>query len=51
MTGSRKEAKYFFLIGIVALIVGIVLAWRGGNLIQVAGSCCAVVFILELFIC
>ena len=37
--------------GIVALIVGIVLAWRGGNLIQVAGSCCAVVFILELFIC
>ena len=37
--------------GIVALIVGIVLAWRGGNLIQVAGRCCAVVFILELFIC
>ena len=33
-----------------ALIAGIVLAWLGASLLQVAVSACAVVFILELFL-
>ena len=33
-----------------ALITGIVLAWRGKSLLQVAVSACLVVFILELII-
>ena len=36
--------------GLGALIVGIVCAWFCGNLFVVAGSCCAAVFILELFL-
>ena len=38
------------LAGIAALIVGVVLAWLGAGLFPVAVSCCAVVFILELFL-
>lgn len=38
------------LSGTAALIVGIVLAWIGANMITVSAACCAVVFILELFI-
>lgn len=38
------------LLGTVALVVGIVLAWIGANMITVSAACCAVVFILELFI-
>ncbi len=38
------------LSGTVALVVGIVLAWIGANMITVSAACCAVVFILELFI-
>ena len=33
-----------------ALITGIVLAWKGKSLLQVAISACAVVFFLELFL-
>lgn len=33
-----------------ALITGIVLAWKGKSLLQVAISACAVVFVLELFL-
>jgi len=28
-----------------------VLAWRGAGLFPVSVSCCAVVFVLELFLC
>lgn len=35
--------------GLAALIVGILAAWFGGNLFQVAVSCCAIVFIVEFF--
>ena len=38
------------LAGIAALAVGVVLAWLGAGLFPVAVSCCAVVFILELFL-
>lgn len=34
-----------------ALIIGIILAWRGKSLFQVALFSCMIVFILELFIC
>ena len=38
------------LSGAAALVVGMVLAWIGANMITVSAACCAVVFILELFI-
>ena len=37
--------------GAAALVAGIVLAWCGGSLFQVAVTACAVVFVLELFLC
>ena len=36
--------------GLAALIGGIVLAWIGASLFQVAVACCVIVFILELLI-
>ncbi|MBQ6819411.1 MAG: AzlD domain-containing protein [Clostridia bacterium] len=36
--------------GIAALIIGIVMAYCKRSLLQVAVTCCAVVFILELFL-
>ena len=36
--------------GMAALVAGIVLAWCGGSLLQVAVAACAVVFVLELFL-
>lgn len=36
--------------GILALLVGIVVAWCGFDLFKTAVSCCAVVLILEFFI-
>ncbi|MBQ1501840.1 MAG: AzlD domain-containing protein [Firmicutes bacterium] len=34
--------------GLLALIAGVVLAWVGASLFQVAIACCVVVFVLEL---
>ena len=34
----------------VALVVGIAAAWFGASLFQVSVACCAVVFVLELFL-
>lgn len=36
--------------GLAALVAGIFLAWRGASLFKVAVACCAVVYVLELFI-
>lgn len=36
--------------GLLALLVGIVAAWCGRNLIQVALLCCSTVFILEFLL-
>lgn len=36
--------------GVVALLVAIVMSWRGRNLFQVAVASCIVVFIVELII-
>lgn len=35
------------LAGILALLIGIVAAWKGVNMIGIAVLCCAVVFICE----
>lgn len=35
------------LAGILALVIGIVAAWKGVNMIGIAVLCCAVVFICE----
>ena len=37
--------------GAVALAAGIVLAWLGASLFQVAAVCCAAVFVVELILC
>lgn len=36
--------------GAAALVVGMVAAWFGAGLPQVAAGCCATVFVLELFL-
>ena len=36
--------------GGAALLAGILLAWFGANLFQVAAACCVVVFVLKLFL-
>ena len=36
--------------GLAALIVGLLLAWKGASLFKVAVACCATVYILELII-
>lgn len=38
------------IAGAAALVLGIVLAWLGAGLFPVAVACCAVVFVLELFL-
>ena len=42
------EATNSMWAGLAALIAGILLAWFGGSLFQVAVLACAVVFVLEL---
>ena len=42
------EATKKPLAGLCALIVGIVLAWRGRSLFQVAVLCCVVALLVEL---
>lgn len=39
------------LAGVLALGVGVVLAWLGAGLFPVSVACCAVVFVVELFLC
>lgn len=36
--------------GALALVVGIAAAWFGARLFQVSVACCAVVFVIELFL-
>ena len=37
-------------MALVSLVVGIAAAWFGASLFQVSVACCAVVFVLELFL-
>lgn len=43
-------ATHTLLSGVLALAVGIVLAWRGAGLFKVAVACCVCVFIVELLV-
>ncbi len=36
--------------GLAALLIGIVLAWRGASLFQVAVACCGIVLVLEIIV-
>lgn len=38
------------LAGAIALVVGTAAAWYGASLFQVAATCCALVFVLELLL-
>ena len=38
------------LAGVLALVVGIIAAWRGINMIGIAAICCGVVFICETIV-
>ena len=38
------------LAGLAALIVGIIASWKGISLLGVSVGCCAVVFVLEMFL-
>ncbi len=42
------EATQVPVAGALALLVGVVLAWRGAGLFPVAAACCLVVFFTEL---
>lgn len=44
------EATQIPAAGALALLAGIALAWRGASLFKVSVSCCAVVFLVELFL-
>lgn len=47
---SMMDATGSQISGLAALVAGIFLAWRGASLFKVAVACCAVVYVLELFI-
>lgn len=38
------------LAGVLALIIGVIAAWRGMNMIGIAVLCCGVVFLCETFL-
>ncbi len=44
------EATQNPVAGLLALLAGILLAWRGGSLFLVAVACCLVVFVSEWFL-
>ena len=56
LTLIRKPIKnqfiqsFLYYVPYVTLVVGIAAAWFGASLFQVSVACCAVVFVLELFL-
>ena len=44
------EATQSPISGAAALVVGLIAAWVGANLVAVAGACCGTVVLLELFL-
>ena len=44
------EATQLPAAGIVALVTGIILAWKKASLFQVSMACCLMVFIVELIL-
>ena len=47
---SMVEATLSPVSGFVALVVGIVAAWRGFGLFPVAAICCAIVYLMDTMI-
>jgi len=47
---SMMDATNSQWSGLAALVAGLILAWKGASLFKVAVACCAVVYVLELFI-
>ena len=47
---SIMEATGSQWSGLAALIVGMLMAWKGASLFKVAVACCATVYVLELII-
>lgn len=45
------EATQSTLSGLIALILGVVMAYFGLGLFPVSCACCVIVFIVELFLC
>ena len=44
------QATQSTISGILALIIGVIMAWRGAGLFKVALSCCAIVLVSEFFL-
>lgn len=44
------DATHSPIAGALAMVAGVALAWFGASLFQVSVACCAVVFIIELFL-
>lgn len=44
------EATQSPIAGAMALLAGVLLAWKGASLFQVSVSCCIVVFVIEMMI-
>lgn len=44
------EATQSHISGTLALLIGLLLAWRGFSLFKVAAACCLIVFVTELFL-
>lgn len=42
------EATQIPIAGMIALIVGIIAAWKDAKMVSVAGICCITVFLVEL---
>ena len=40
----------YVTLSVMALVAGIAAAWLGASLFQVSVACCAVVFVIELFL-
>lgn len=47
---AMLHATQSWISGLAALLLGAVLAWFGAGLFPVTVSCCAIVFLLELFL-
>ena len=44
------DATVVPIAGLVAFIIGIILAWSGAGLFKVSVSCCVIVFLIELLL-
>ena len=50
LSTGTQAAEPAFPSGPMRMVVGIAAAWCGASLFQVSVACCAVVFVIELFL-